>query len=113
MADLTPNELRLLRELDFYGGVFLRKRTDEADSVSFTRSEFRLAERKNLLDLVHRDGLAEAKALQFITRKLFLFYAFAGKARQVRLAWTGSYRAGVRYLDGDVTAAPKCLVADS
>ena len=32
MAELTPNQTRLLRELDFYGGaVIIRTRADEAD----------------------------------------------------------------------------------
>ncbi len=32
MADLTPNQKRLLRELDFYGGVLiLRTRANDAD----------------------------------------------------------------------------------
>ena len=32
MADLTPSQIRLLRELDFYGGVLIiRTRTNEAD----------------------------------------------------------------------------------
>ena len=32
MANLTPSQIRLLRELDFYGGVLIiRTRTNEAD----------------------------------------------------------------------------------
>jgi hypothetical protein len=32
MADLTPNQKRLLRELDFYGGVLIiRTRANDAD----------------------------------------------------------------------------------
>ena len=32
MAELTPNQIRLLRELDFYGGaLIIRTRANEAD----------------------------------------------------------------------------------
>jgi hypothetical protein len=32
MAELSPNQIRLLRELDFYGGVLiLRTRANDAD----------------------------------------------------------------------------------
>ena len=32
MGDLTPSQMRFLRELDFYGGVLIiRTRTNEAD----------------------------------------------------------------------------------
>jgi hypothetical protein len=41
MDDLTPNQLRLLRELDFYGGVLiLRRRLDEADYAVLEKSGF-------------------------------------------------------------------------
>jgi hypothetical protein len=39
MADLTLNQLRLLRELDFYGGLLIiRTRTDDADYAVYSRS---------------------------------------------------------------------------
>ena len=52
MADLTPNQIRLLRELDFYGGVLiLRKRTDEADYAVLEKSGFVTAFAINISDV--------------------------------------------------------------
>ena len=43
---------------------------------------------------------------EWLPKTFLLIDKFTGNARQVRLAWTGSNRAGVRYLDAGARAAP-------
>jgi len=64
MADLTPNQLRLLRELDFYGGILiLRTRTDEADYEVLEKSGFVSAFAINISEIRYKITAAGRAAL--------------------------------------------------
>jgi hypothetical protein len=65
VADLTQNQMRLLRELEFYGGsLIIRTRTDNADYALLVKRGFVTASALTMSEVLYKmtkDGWEQLK----------------------------------------------------